>query len=409
LSNISSVTWIGQKNIQEKTKNAPGAFDGAESLMMAQFTVATLGALAWLSGILWFLAFLRAPAHQASGRVTLVLAATGGGAQFAALLDALTRQTLAPARLILCVESEDDPVVAQARAMALPFPMDIAIAGLAERCSQKGLNLAAGFGLLDGREDAIVLLDADIAPGPEWLSALATPALNGAADVVTGYRWHIPGGGPVRQGVVWLDRALALGPRFVAASVVWGGSIAIARDSFAAMRLAEALQTSFSTDGAISRRAAETGARMLTRRAVLLATPPEGGEAAAWGFKRRQLQILRIYRPGFWAALGVLLHMEACALPLLIFGPWWAAAPLAALALLRAGLHAHVSRRIGLPDPPAALVAQALASLLAPPLILALFWSSAFWRTIRWRHVEYRIDGPDDVRVTRRTAPAALP
>ncbi|MES2710936.1 MAG: glycosyltransferase family 2 protein [Pseudomonadota bacterium] len=378
---------------------------GASALAAA----ALLAAIAWISGVLWFLAFLRAPAHHATGRVTLVLAATGGGAQFAALLDALGRQTLMPARLILCVESESDPVVAEARAAVLPFPMDLAIAGLAERCSQKGLNLAAGFALLDGTEDAIVLLDADILPGPDWLSALATPALNGAADVVTGYRWHIPGGGPLRHAVVWLDRALALGPRFIASSVVWGGSIAIARDSFAAMRLGEALVTSFSTDGAISRRAAAVGARMLTRRAVLLATPPEGGEASAWGFKRRQLQILRIYRPGFWALLGVLLHMEACALPLAFLGAWWAAAGLGALALVRVGLHAHVARRIGRADPPWAVVGQALAALIAPPLVLVLFWSSAFWRHIRWRPVEYRIDGPDSVRVLRRVPPAALP
>jgi hypothetical protein len=371
--------------------------------------LASIAALAWLSGILWFLAFHRAPAHHATGRVTLVLAATGGGAQFAALLDALTRQTLMPARLILCAESDADPVVSQARGTVLPFPMDIAIAGLAERCSQKGLNLAAGFALLDGGEDVIVLLDADILPGPGWLSALATPALNGAADVVSGYRWHIPGGGPVRHAVVWFDRSLALGPRFVASSVVWGGSIAIARDSFAAMRLAESLAKSFSTDGAISRRAAETGARMLTRRAVLLATPPEGGEGSAWGFKRRQLQILRIYRPGFWVLLGVLLHMEACGLPLILIGAWWAAAPLAALALLRVGLHAHVARRIGLPDSPAALLGQALASLFAPAFILALFWSSASWRVIRWRHVEYRVGGPDEVQVIHRDPPASLP
>ena len=381
----------------------------AASLVLLAAAAALVANLAWISGAIWFLAYFRPPQHHATGRVTLVLAATGGGAQFAALLDALTRQTLMPARLILCAESEDDPVVAQARAMLLPFPMDIAIAGLAERCSQKGLNLAAGFALLDGTEDAIVLLDADILPSPGWLSALATPALNGAADVVTGYRWHIPGGGPVRHAVVWLDRALALGPRFIASSVVWGGSIAIARNSFHAMRLSDALKSSFSTDGAISRRAAAVGARMLTRRAVLLPTPPEGGQASAWGFKRRQLQILRIYRPGFWALLGLLLHMEACALPLALLGAWWAAAPLAALALLRVALHAHVARRIGRPDGPAALLGQSLAALLAPPLILLLFWSSAFWRRIRWRHVEYRIDGPDAVRVIHRAPPAALP
>jgi hypothetical protein len=246
---------------------------------------------------------------------------------------------------------------------------------------------------------------------------LATPALNGAADVVTGYRWHaLDGAGPGRHVVAWLDRSLALGPRFVASGLVWGGSVAIARDALSKMDLADALSRTFSTDGAISRRARALGLRVLTRRAVLLPTPPEGGDREAIAFKTRQLQIVHVYVPHLWRWLGQVLHAEALALPLLAM---WAAgdaaaggfvAALMAAGLARALINDRVGRAIGVPDGAGARAAQVLIGLLVPvtaPLVAALFWTSARTRVIRWRHVEYEVRGPDQVRVLRRHPPGS--
>ncbi len=60
--------------------------------------------------------------------------------------------------------------------------------------------------------------------------------------------------------------------------------------------------------------------RVLTRRAVLLPTPPEGGDREAIAFKTRQLQIVHVYVPSLWVWLGVALHAEALALPLALLG-----------------------------------------------------------------------------------------
>lgn len=221
-------------------------------------TLALLASLAWLAGIAWFLWFFRPPAVAVQGRVTLLLAVTGRTDGLPPLFAALARQTLQPRRLLVAVESREDPAFAQVGGLApsLPFPVEVVLAGVDGTRSQKATNMIAALARVDARDDALVLLDADILPQEHWLSWLATPALNGAADVVTGYRWHaLDGAGPGRHLVAWLDRALALGPRALAAGLVWGGSVAIAREALARMDLPATLERTFSTDGAISRRA----------------------------------------------------------------------------------------------------------------------------------------------------------
>ena len=383
-------------------------------------TIAPVATLAWLAGVIWFLRFFRAPAIEVPGRVTLLLAVTGRTEGLPALFAALARQTLRPRRMLVAVEADSDPALAQVRELEhlLPFPVEIVVAGLDDTRSQKATNMIAALARIDADDDALVLLDADILPQDHWVSWLATPALNGAADVVTGYRWHaLDGAGPGRHVVAWLDRSLALGPRFLASGLVWGGSVAISRDALARMDLAGALSRTFSTDGAISRRARALGLRVLTRRAVLLPTPPEGGDREAIAFKTRQLQIVHVYVPSLWAWLGVALHAEALALPVALLGLAGDAAAVGFLAavsavgLLRAVLHDRVTRAVGIREGGLARAVQMALGVLAPitaPAAAALFWTSARTRVIRWRHVEYEVLGPEEVRVLRRHTPGAV-
>jgi hypothetical protein len=380
-------------------------------------TIALLSTLAWLAGVVWFLRLFRPPAVAAEGRVTLLLAVTGRTEGLPPLFAALARQTLRPRRMLVAVESEADPALAQVRELEslLPFPVEVVVAGLDDTRSQKATNMIAALARVDADDDALVLLDADILPQDHWLSWLATPALNGAAQVVTGYRWHaLDGAGPGRHVVAWLDRSLALGPRFLAAGLVWGGSVAIARDALAKMDLAEALSRTFSTDGAISRRARALGLRVLTRRAVLVPTPPEGGDREAIAFKTRQLQIVHVYVPSLWIWLGVALHVEALALPLALLAIAGDGVALAfvgaigAVGVARALLQDRVTRAVGIREGLPARAAQVALGALAPvtaPAVAALYWTSARTRVIRWRHVDYEVLGPEEVRVLRRRVP----
>jgi hypothetical protein len=378
---------------------------------------ALAASLGWLGAAAWFVARFRAPALPENGRVTLLLCTTGNSPHLPPLFDALARQTLPPRRLVVAVESEADPAFAQVRALAptLPFPVDLVVAGTSSERSQKATSLIAAARRVDAEDQAVVLLDADILPPPGWLSWLASPALRGSQDIVSGYRWQVAGrGGPARQFVAWLDRGFAIGPRQIFARQVWGGSTAISGAAFARLDLPSALDRTLSTDGAISRRAAALGLRMLMRRAVLLPTPPEGGERGALAFQRRQMQLYRIYAPRNWAMLGLVFGAEALAL--LLVAPalagsaaaaTWLAAP-ALAGLGRAALQDMVTRRLGVAEPPASRAVQLAFGLFSPltaALALLLWASSARTRRVVWRHVEYEVSGPDSVRVIARRAP----
>jgi hypothetical protein len=396
----------------------PAAMEFAPHLIGAAALAASLG---WLGAAAWFVARFRAPALPEDGRVTLLLCTTGDSPHLPPLLDALARQTLPPRRLVVAVESEDDPAFAQVRALAaaLPFPVELVVAGTSPGRSQKATSLIAAASRVDDQDQAVVLLDTDILPPPGWLSWLASPAIRGSQDIVSGYRWQVAGGGgPARQFVAWLDRGFAIGPRQIFARQVWGGSTAINGAAFARLDLPAILDRTLSTDGAISRRAAALGLRMLMRRAVLLPTPPEGGERGALAFQRRQMQLYRIYAPRNWAMLGLVFGMEALALLLVepalagqaVAAGWLAA--LAAAGLARAALQDAVTRRLGVAEPAAARAAQLGFGLLSPvtaALALLLWASSARTRRVLWRHVEYEVLGPESVRVVARRAPQAKP
>lgn len=378
---------------------------------------AMLGELAWLGGVWWFLRHYRPASGRAQGTVTLLLAATGRSAGLPALFAALAAQTLCPRRLILAVESEADPVVAQARDLAatLPFPVEIAVAGTeAERRSQKATNLIAGLRLVDARDEALILFDADILPREGWLMDLATPALRGEADVVHGGRWSLVAAsdGPVRSLAAWLDRTLTLSPRQATGrGYVWGGSIAIGAPALTRMNLPTAFDRALSTDGAIDRRIGALGLRLLFRRVLLVPTPAEGGERGAWAFKRRQMQMIHLNHPPAWRLLGVALTLQGAsvALALLAVAGNAAAAWLLPLPMLmglaRAAGHDRAGRTTGRADSGLSRWLQyaiGLATPVASAFALAMFWSTARIRRVRWRHVDYEM-GPDGtVRVARR-------
>lgn len=392
---------------------------GTESATHLIGAAALAASLAWLGAAGWFVLRVRAPALPEDGRVTLLLCTTGDSPHLPLLLAALARQTLPPRRLVVAVESEADPAFAQVTALAptLPFPVELVVAGTAVHRSQKATSLIAAARRVDEKDQAVVLLDADILPPPGWLSWLASPAIRGSWDIVSGYRWQVAGaGGPARQFVAWLDRGFAIGPRQIFARQVWGGSTAISGAAFARLDLPSALDRTLSTDGAISRRANALGLRMLMRRYVLLPTPPEGGERGALGFQRRQMQLYRIYAPRSWAMLGLVFGAEALGLLLVaaaLAGSAAAAAWLAALAMAgagRAALQDVVTQSLGVAEPVASRMVQLAFGVLSPltaALALLLWATSARTRHVVWRHVAYAVQGPESVRVLRRRAPEA--
>ena len=371
-----------------------------------------------LAGLHFTLRRMALPAIAAEGQATLILPLARDVPGLDALFGTLAAQDLPPALLIVAVEDGHDPAAHHVAALAptLPFPVRIVVAGRHDGRGQKNTNLIAALAQVPPEAEVVVMLDADIRPPPWWLSALATPVLRGEADLVTGYRWLLPGGaraGAAAQLWAALDRGFALMPKPQALGFAWGGSLAMAPAALARMDLPRRLDGTLSDDLTIGAAASGLGLRILRRRALLLATPAEGGAREVLGFAVRQFRILRLYRPVWWA-----LGAAATAVALVA---WLALATqalmgsAAALVVLGAAMAVGLARSpaqrrvvaiLGLPrDPPATALAQAVLAAL-PPVVegfaVALFALSLRARFIRWRHVDYAVDGPERIRVVAR-------
>ena len=108
---------------------------------------------------------LRLPRRHAHGQVTLILPLTGPAPGLEALLAALAAQTMPPRRLVVAVESAEDPAHARVQALVpgCPFPLQLVLAGRAEHRAAKNSGLIAAAALVDAADDAVVLLKAKVA------------------------------------------------------------------------------------------------------------------------------------------------------------------------------------------------------------------------------------------------------
>jgi hypothetical protein len=393
----------------EPFTNTPAVSLTVLLLCSAAFLIAVSGLLAGLV----FLSRLHLPKTQRVGAVTLILPLTGEASDLRVLLGAIEAQTLQPRRLLICLESIHDPAYVRATQLAksTQLPVEIVTAAEATQCAQKCSNQIAGLRSVDARDEVVVLFDADILPQPWWLSALASPILNGSADIVTGYRWPIVTAQRLGAHLIAaIDRGIALLPRFGTFQVTWGGSLALSPQALDKIGVTDILAATLSDDCAIGSRAGALGLRVLTRRALLVPTPSKYSLAAAWRFGRRQYQIIRVYRPQLWwlAFLTLSARLSAWVALLINMEKWWAPLAIGVLmgfALVAVVIQALVGQRLGMTDPLGVSLRQAALGV-CKPLIELFHWSLVLaagdTRTIRWGHLTYRVFGPEQIAVMRR-------
>jgi len=387
---------------------------GIDLLVTVVFAAGALfvSALGLLSAVV-FLSRLSLPGTHRHGTATLVLPLTGPAPDLDTLLQALEGQSLVPRRLIVSVESVQDPAYRRAADLAegRRFPIEIVVAGHATHCAQKCSNLIAALRRIDAQDEAVVFLDADILPTRWWLSALVTPLLDGSADVVNGYRWPIISTPTVAAHLAAsIDRAIALLPRLGSLRLTWGGSLGLSPRSLRALEPDRILAATLSDDCAIGEYAAARGLRVLTRRALLVPTPVRGGLASVWRFGRRQYQIIRIYRPTLWGLAFCALSTRLLAWILLLAHMERMEARLALGALIAIAVagfvaQALVARRLGVADGPRTGFGQGLLAVLKPAVDLfhwSLVVAALAAGTVRWGHVTYGVCGPYDVTVRTR-------
>jgi hypothetical protein len=361
-----------------------------------------------------YLRRLQLPRSTTPGRATLILPLTGLAPGLEDLLDALAAQTLRPRRLLIAVEARADPAYSRAITAKnrCPFPIEVIIAGPATRCGQKCWNQIAAAERIDAEDEVIVLLDADIRPQAWWLSALVAPIMDGAADIVTGYRWPIAARHTLGVHlIIAIDRAIGLLPRLQWARATWGGTLALSQGAFRELEFRTTLARTLSDDSTIGEQAGARGLRVLTRRALLVKTPLSFDVIQAWRFGRRQYQIMNVHRPLVWAIAFLILTARVAAWGVVIahlgtsLVAQLGAVLLIGLAITKLAVRQGIAARLGYRDSMGARAAQ-LGLAVLEPVVDLFHWSivlaAAHTRRVYWGHLSYEVRGPHDVTVTER-------
>jgi Glycosyl transferase family 21 len=278
---------------------------------------------------------------------------------------------------------------------------------LSELNSQKCANLLAALAHLEDDEAHIVLFDADIRPQPWWLATLVAPLVAGRADVVNGYRWPVlrtPSLGTAL--VAGIDRAIAVLPRLRQTRTIWGGSLALTRHALEVLDLPTTIGRTLTEDLPIGDRAAATGLRVLTRRAVRVPTPLDGSFRDLWRFGRRQYQLIRLYRQGLWvfAALVVTTDLVARLVLLSSLGASGPAFPvifvLACLGSVASEIRLAIGKKLGAADRIGFRLSEHLFAWTILPSLgfhASVIWAGLVTSPVRWGHIRYIVDNTGQV------------
>lgn len=196
-------------------------------------------------------------------------------------------------------------------------------AGIASDEGQKIHKLRAALRALRPEDRHIVFIDADIEPPARLVGRLLFPLVRGKADIVTGYRMLLPDRGPMLALVGAVEMQLATLPRFVSATMPWGGAMALTRDVAERLDLDRAMAGRLSDDMAIGLAGWRAKLRLRPVRDLLVASPLQGSTVQALGFGVRQYRHIVTNSPGMWALATLVVAVQAAAwIWALVWGGW---------------------------------------------------------------------------------------
>jgi ceramide glucosyltransferase len=325
---------------------------------------------------------------------TVIVPVKGHDEGLAANLEALASLDYPDYELIVVVRSLDDVPDA-----TVPAEAKLIIAGDGDPANgEKINNLLAAVRAARPESRILAFADSDGAPRRTWLRALARPLRHSTVGASTGYRWHIParpGFWPMMRSAWNAVIAGGFGPE--GNSFVWGGAMAIRRETFIAARVADYWRGAVSDDFRLAEAVRDAKLRIAFTPGAMVASRDRTSASEFLEWIVRQMKITRAYRPKLWW-LALFAHLVYC-------GAMVAsamAAPAALLGQIALGMVKGRNRAViaqgCFPDDAAWFARNGWVYALAVPLITWLWLyallASAVSRRINWRGRQYDLRYP---------------
>ncbi len=327
-------------------------------------------------------------------------------------------------RLWFVVEDISDPAYAELQRLKNQYTeqsqsadIQILIAGYTDGCSQKLHNLLFACHKAPPDIEVFAFADSDALAGSDWLRQLVWPLERAEIGLSSGYRCFVPRrNNPATLALSSMNAKVCQllgGKRF---NLAWGGSMAVRKEDFERLKIAQIWSRALSDDLSISKAVKEANLETQFVPGCVVASYKSTTWRRLWEFARRQFVITRIYAPGTWlfGLFGTLWSVAwlwgglALAIWALATGidKWPFYVAFAAIVLgcqIVRAIMRQILAAVLLTDERDALLISRWADLLgfwaSGLLMLAVIIASSFGRTITWRGIRYRIKSPTDIEI----------
>jgi ceramide glucosyltransferase len=265
---------------------------------------------------------------------------------------------------------------------------------------EKVQNLAAAVLAARKPSEVFAFADSDGRVTRRWLRALVAPLADETVGAATGYRWFMPEAANFWSALRAAWDAVScgmLGPddnRFV-----WGGAMAIRKQTFVAAEVLKHWKNTVSDDYALAAAVRALGLEVAYAPGALVPSPEPISARGLFSWVRRQMTITRVYAGRLWLQ-GLLAHVFYCGamvaslavgcqgnstgwwtLGAQLLPSFWKAARRTALARESLPEYSDWFRRYGW--------THIACAPLATWLWLVALASAAFSSTIEWRGYRY--------------------
>ena len=174
--------------------------------------------------------------------------------------------------------------------------VSLLVAGPAKDCGQKVHNQIAAFASLQKDDEIIAFADADIICPPETLSRLVVPIDMGHFDVMTTFRWLIPGDShPATLFGSVINASCATMGGHVFLNTAWGGMVAVERETFEELRIPDRFSRVLSDDLTLNSLVKRSGRTIGFVRSLIVPSPVQFTWHDLFEFGSRQYFMVKFY------------------------------------------------------------------------------------------------------------------